>query len=1173
MNRSTLALLVIGGLIFSTVFTGQIVKAQGLSFPAEINKSFSPISIPSGGTARLSVTIYNPNVFALTNASWNDNLIGVQPGLSIESPPNVSNTCGGSVTATVGATNFSLSGGTVPAQGAAPGSCTVSVDVTSTTPGNLINTIPARELTSTGGGVQITNTTPASATLRVGIIQAPTLNKSFNPNTTWVGQTSQLTIRIRNNDLNATLTQTSVTDNLPANVVLANPVSSTLTNCGTAASLTAVPGGTSVRLSNSTIPANSTCVIRVNVTSDTAGAYTNTIPARAIQTQQGVTNGSPASARLNVQEVGINKSFSPANFQAGGTSTLTITLQNPSGSPYTGVDISDTLPGTVLTVVPGTATTTCGGTASTAQPRTVSLANGVIPAGTILSPGTCTISVQVTAPANATAASFTNTILENALNTDQGVTNAFPATAPIRIYEVGAGVTANKSFTPATISEGENSLLRINIPAPADTALTNFSLTDNLPPNVTVSNSSPATRGGCGASSVLTAATGATFIRLTNATIPAGTNCQINVYVTSSTTGLHLNLIQPTDITNNENRTVPNNITANLTVEAVSDFSMSKAFTPPIVSPGGISTLTITLRNTSTSPFVDVFVSDSLPGTPTNGVVVASPPNSSTTCTGGVVTAIAGSQTISMTGGAIPAQIQNIPGTCTINVDVRGMGVLTTHTNTIPAANAVGTIQGTNTTISPAQPASANLRIVNLAIGIVKGFDPLTVFGGSASTLSIELVNPNNVQLTGIAFADNMPAGMIIANPVNPSVGTCGGTLTGNPGDDSFSFSGGSLPAATSCTLTIRVTITVNGNLTNSLAAHAVTTANGASNPDPADASLTNLPGASVSKFFLTNPITAGSYSLLTITIQNTGGVPLSGMGLIDSLPGAAPAGLEVAASPSAVNNCGGTLSAIAGSHDIELTNGVLAANSSCTIVVSVTGSVAGSYTNTIPSGRLRSNEGGTNVGSAEDTLIVTGNAVGAGGSGRGSGNSGGSSSLSTPSAAGSFLIPVTGFAPNLYTKLDDTTRPAYDVTGLRMEIPVIQVNTPIVGVELKNGGWDVSWLQDQAGWLNGTAYPTWKGNSVITAHVVNADGKPGLFSRLKYLDLGEYIFVYSSGYRYTYKVVSSELLQPDDVNVLKHEDTPHLTLITCDHYDEQSGTYLKRVVVRAQLVDVRLWK
>jgi LPXTG-site transpeptidase (sortase) family protein len=108
------------------------------------------------------------------------------------------------------------------------------------------------------------------------------------------------------------------------------------------------------------------------------------------------------------------------------------------------------------------------------------------------------------------------------------------------------------------------------------------------------------------------------------------------------------------------------------------------------------------------------------------------------------------------------------------------------------------------------------------------------------------------------------------------------------------------------------------------------------------------------------------------------------------------------------------------------------------------------------------------------------------------------------------------------------------------------------------------------SGELNGTAYPTWNGNSVLTAHVVNADGKPGVFAKLKSLGVGEYIFVTSAGYRYTYKVVSNEVVEPEDAGVMQHRDQSYLTLITCDTYDAQSGTYLHRVVIGAALVDVR---
>ena len=88
----------------------------------------------------------------------------------------------------------------------------------------------------------------------------------------------------------------------------------------------------------------------------------------------------------------------------------------------------------------------------------------------------------------------------------------------------------------------------------------------------------------------------------------------------------------------------------------------------------------------------------------------------------------------------------------------------------------------------------------------------------------------------------------------------------------------------------------------------------------------------------------------------------------------------------------------------------------------------------------------------------------------------------SSRSGAGAFLIPVTGFAPNTVTELNPASRPAYNSTNLTIKIPAIKVNTSIVGVQLKNGNWDVSWLQNQVGWLNGTAYPTWTGNSVLMA-------------------------------------------------------------------------------------------
>jgi len=1070
-------------------------------YESEINKSFSPISILPGDTARLSITIYNPNIFQLINEAWSDNLVSVQPGISLASPVNLSSDCGGSVSAVAGGTSISLSGGTVPAKVSTNGSCTVAVDITSTTAGNLINTIPAGGSTATDSlGNLVANTTPASATLQVTTVLPPSVNKNFNANTIWAGANSVLTINFVSTDPNNALTQTSLTDTLPANVVISSTdYSPALTNCGAGASLSAPHGGSSLTLNNGTIGAGvgTTCSIKVNVTSTTQGSYINTIPAGAIQTHQGVTNAGAASATLNVQQLNLTKAFAPASIIAGGTSTATITLQNPTSVNYTNASLADSLPAGMT--VTGTPTTTCFGGAAAYNPglNQVTLTGATIPTGTPGNPGTCKIVFTVTTPATAGSSTLTNSIPAGSLHDDQNVSNpttvstnltvtgeltvakaispstitagnpstvtitlsnhtaaaftgvnmtdilpvnltvygtpttpqcpaslgggavaynsgtntltlsggtippgsctvVFQVTSSVAgtytnsiasggvvatgqgISNVGAvnsnvltvqasavPVTGSKSFTPASILPGANTDLTINVIAPSDTNLTNVSVTDALPAGVTISNSTAASKSANCSGGSLSAVTGTGTFSWSGGSINGGLTCTLSVWVTSSTPGTITNTITPAQITDDQGRTLVASISAALNV---SNLQVSKAFYPTTINPNGSSTLTITLTNTNTSALTSLNVTDSLAtmGSSPNNVVVAPAPNASTSC-GGSLTALAGASSITLTGGIVPAQVGTIAGICTINVDVQGKGATGTRTNTIPTSNVSASLAGVP--ISPLAQAQAQLSIAALSITVNKAFSPLLVYGGSVSTLSVQLTNPNNALLTGIAFTDAMPAGMIIATPANLNTDSCGGTLTGVSGASTFSFSGGSLAANATCTLTLSATTTVNGDLTNAIPIGAVTTFNGASNPMAAQATLTNLPGVSVSKAFSPNPVPVGSVSTLTLTIKNTGSTPLTAVALPDILT----AGLVIAASPAPINNCGGSLSAVAGTQTIQLTGGGLAASSSCMIVVPVTGNTPGNYVNTIPAGKLTDTEGATNTEDATDTLTLVG--------------------------------------------------------------------------------------------------------------------------------------------------------------------------------------------------------
>jgi len=176
---------------------------------------------------------------------------------------------------------------------------------------------------------------------------------------------------------------------------------------------------------------------------------------------------------------------------------------------------------------------------------------------------------------------------------------------------------------------------------------------------------------------------------------------------------------------------------------------------------------------------------------------------------------------------------------------------------------------------------------------------------------------------------------------------------------------------------------------------------------------------------------------------------------------------------------------------------------------------------------------------------------------------------ISAASVAGGLPIPLTGFAPGRISALPKQTTAYADLGTLWLEIPALGVKASIVGVPQTTSGWDVTWLGNEIGWLNGTAWPSWNGNSVLTAHVYNTDGLAGPFVDLSSLKWGDAVLLHSGKSIYTYEVRENLKVNPDDISkVTKHQELPWLTLVTCSSYDETSGTYLKRVVVRAVLVE-----
>jgi LPXTG-site transpeptidase (sortase) family protein len=166
---------------------------------------------------------------------------------------------------------------------------------------------------------------------------------------------------------------------------------------------------------------------------------------------------------------------------------------------------------------------------------------------------------------------------------------------------------------------------------------------------------------------------------------------------------------------------------------------------------------------------------------------------------------------------------------------------------------------------------------------------------------------------------------------------------------------------------------------------------------------------------------------------------------------------------------------------------------------------------------------------------------------------------------------PATGFQPGRLTVLPSapSDQPYVSYGDLSLEIPALDVEAQIVGVPRSRGGWEVAWLWDQAGYLNGTAFPTWPGNSVITAHVTLPDGTDGPFAGLERLRYGDVVILYGWGLRYVYAIREVDLVEADDPSIFRHEERTWVTLLTCYDYDAEVGAYRLRVAAHAVLLAI----
>ena len=136
-----------------------------------------------------------------------------------------------------------------------------------------------------------------------------------------------------------------------------------------------------------------------------------------------------------------------------------------------------------------------------------------------------------------------------------------------------------------------------------------------------------------------------------------------------------------------------------------------------------------------------------------------------------------------------------------------------------PCLTLMGTVCAT---LNPAtlgfgdSTSSGSFAPVVVAPTLAKAFGAASIAIGGSTSLTFTVTNPNaGASLTGVAFTDTLPAGLVVATP-NGLSGSCGGgTITATAGSATVSLAGATLPASGTCTFSVNVTGTVLGPKVN----------------------------------------------------------------------------------------------------------------------------------------------------------------------------------------------------------------------------------------------------------------------------------------------------------------------------------------------------------------------
>ena len=914
------------------------------------SKSFSPSSIPPGGTSTLTFAIDNTsNAAGVGRMLFTDVL---PTGMVIASPANASTDCSfiDTFTGTPGTSViFLFAQGSLPAFPVVPAGslCTVTVDVTTTTTGVFVNTSgelligPQDEEVSSGVATAVLN------------VPVDFLIKSFTDDPVPPGGTVTLEFTITNLSRDNGATNIAFTDDLSTILPGTPDVTATgLPAPGAACNGGTITGTSVLSFTGGSLPPNlppslppppeSSCMFSVTLevpSGAASGTFTNTTSAITADIGGVGVTGNMATDNLVVEPAPLlTKSFTDDPVGAGDTVALEFTITNTSPS-LTATDIAFE---DVFDVILPTASSVpaagsfCGGATATFTPLVDLMADGAIPArltvsgGSLVASADCTFDITLDVAVGTPAGTYPNTTSAITATVDGMTVTGNPASDDLLVV---AAPRMTKEFTDDPVDPGGTVTLEFTLENLSTTdAATDITFSDDLDGAVTgLAATGLPMSDICGAGSQIT---GTTDLIFTDGSLTAGESCTFSLTLqvpASAPPGPHTNMTSSVVATVLGVTATENGASNDLMIGGL---TFTKSFTDDPVIPGGTVTLEFTLANTSTTDnatgifFLDLLDPNVLPGLTVVGPLPTTP------CGAGSVLVTFDPpdpappeppqiQGLSLTGGNLLAG-----GSCTFNVTllVPAPTVSDTYGNT--TSNLSATIGGTATVLPPATDA---LTVDSNLLSLTKFFTDDPVAPGGTVTLEFTLSNLDTSNTaTGIAFTDDLDAvltGLVATGLPAPE---CGGTISGT---GVLTFTGGSLAPGASCTFSVTVIVPAGaaiGIVTNTTTAVTGIIGGLGVTGDPATDDL-RINVLFLSKAFASSAEAGGTVAL-SFTIQNldtTTGA--SDLAFADDLD-AALSGLVVTGGLPA-DPCG-TGSVLTGTSLLTLTGGNLLPGGFCTFPV-----------------------------------------------------------------------------------------------------------------------------------------------------------------------------------------------------------------------------------------------